>query len=662
MNKKAYIYDVTLAFATFVTLLMAFMIYASASAEEKLGADQSKIINTFQESQKELFYLDTAAVYSGINSIYELALRGGFAKTGPCGKYYSISMWSNKNPEEEYSECIPKIENEITFVMDEKMGEMLKKRSILNSDYKYFAKLNHSLSITGMAVADSSMNIGSTAERTYIFRPAFTKNYNYDAEAYILIKEFIDELNEKCKELENTKEKTELTDCVYSFMNEFDAGKFKLDALFPPITSELIFYDVINQVERMNYANCYFTGKMTEQDASFEIEKLGNSQIYTVNDEKKLMKTTPVTFHVAGKNNFDEMVPYPSEKISYSTEEKKITYDFEGEKTIEMENPAFFIFMKDIAAFVPDREVNDYMVKRPCEYEERTFTFFLLQNEIYPDEGDISYYFAVYVKDEKKPQFSMSAEDKQFDENSLMIKWQNTDSLDLKKYEVYINGKLAKTVVPWQNVNVYDTIQWDYGKPFSNCELVTEGIFKKCKNLVDGNYLEIERGETYFFRQNNEFVYVASGLQPGSYSVKIKAVDDDLNYYEQEASAEVKDDLPLNPLQNFLIIPALLPPEFESYESVTITPIDFIPINMDGTSPEGFSGAYYIFEDVNSNEVPVSLGKSGFVLTFTLNRVHLIAENSNFLLAPSDPSLEEGGIKTLFINEMGYKTQAPIVK
>lgn len=75
-----------------------------------IGEFQFKLIKTFQEAEKALFYIDQSAKYSAYQAVYELGQRGGYGDTN-CGDYLGYSLWINFDDEKNLKGCYPEKEN-----------------------------------------------------------------------------------------------------------------------------------------------------------------------------------------------------------------------------------------------------------------------------------------------------------------------------------------------------------------------------------------------------------------------------------------------------------------------------------------------------------------------------------------------------------------------
>lgn len=108
MNRKGLeIADPMFVLITIISLTLLYMNVGASLPETKIGEKQTNIFSTVQSTQNEMFFLDLGAKYAGIDTIYDLASKGGFYEQNLCGNYYGESLWNYKNKEDEYANCLP---------------------------------------------------------------------------------------------------------------------------------------------------------------------------------------------------------------------------------------------------------------------------------------------------------------------------------------------------------------------------------------------------------------------------------------------------------------------------------------------------------------------------------------------------------------------------
>ena len=87
-NKKAIFYSVTILLFTIIILTGALTItFKKTTHEKKIGEEQIKLIQKYQEGENALFYIDQAAKYSVYSSIYLFAKNGTYFDEPPCKRF-----------------------------------------------------------------------------------------------------------------------------------------------------------------------------------------------------------------------------------------------------------------------------------------------------------------------------------------------------------------------------------------------------------------------------------------------------------------------------------------------------------------------------------------------------------------------------------------------
>jgi hypothetical protein len=104
-NRKASaIYPLLIALAGMLALALCWYILLdkSASFETKVGENQFKLIQQYQEGENYLFYMDQAAGYSADEAIARLAAGGGYVAGSGCGEIGGYELWLSSG-----KECYP---------------------------------------------------------------------------------------------------------------------------------------------------------------------------------------------------------------------------------------------------------------------------------------------------------------------------------------------------------------------------------------------------------------------------------------------------------------------------------------------------------------------------------------------------------------------------
>ena len=665
LNKKGLeIADPMFVLITIIALTIVYMNVGSSLPETKIGEKQTDIFTIVQVTQNEMFFLDLGAKYAGLDSIYSLASKGGFYKENLCGEYYGKTLWSYKNKEEEYAFCMPEIERELEKEFKEDYETFLAKNGE-GVDYKYFVQENNGLEIRGISLVNKEKEI--EPERKYSYKPTTTQKYDYKLKAYDKINEFIERLNENCNEKEDIKGGTELTLCVDDVLTAFEdelEGFIELKIIQPTDENvDLNFKQVLKEIERTGYEECYFNFPKLGNNfpLTYEIENFGAEKMYSeiglfYNKNKIRTFEIDLLFYIIKPNQEQSLITYPDKTIKYDVAATELIYDFEGSERIEPAELDFFKKDRNKAGFIPKKEKIDfstYLRNRPCSYENRMFMFELKEKELYLEKGEIVYSFGVYVEDKKEPFIpAVKIESKEFDEGTLLIKWKHTSSLDLMNYTIFVDGNLVKKVVPWKEVNIYDSINWEYGdkKPFNTCKMDDEGEFKKCVYSFGNTFKD---SNTYYFQESNEWVYVLNGLEDEkTYDIVIKASDNDGNTFSSEQKPGISvDTLPFAPVEFQLINdPLRTHPQTQIYKGIVGTPLMTV-FNMDGT----ISAGGFEFEFVHSL-TPIITFKEENLDNYYLFGASVpgysLAVPTYYLIVQKDPALDN---IVLYVNEMGYQ-------
>ncbi len=156
-SKKAMIFEFITFFMILILLTMAFFtLYKKQNQfpeEYWIGERQFGLINTYQEGEKALFYVDQSAKYSAYPAIYELGQKGGY-EAGDCGDYFGYSLWVTLEGGE-VKECYPEeedIKNNFGYIFNKNLDEYLVKYTdVMLPLNNYQVILNNKFDIIGKA-------------------------------------------------------------------------------------------------------------------------------------------------------------------------------------------------------------------------------------------------------------------------------------------------------------------------------------------------------------------------------------------------------------------------------------------------------------------------------------------------------------------------------
>ncbi len=174
-NKKGLDYMVLLALVIVpLALLFLFSQLNEIKGENRnIGLIQLKLLETAQESENILFYIDQSTKNSIDQSLYTLGQRGGFFQKTSCGIYQLHSIWQSKD-----KECYPAIVPNFNLLYAKELNRYLvnypKEPSLLTDNYFLTIKDNK---LIGEPIKDISLDIinqNNDKIGTYLFTPPFT--------------------------------------------------------------------------------------------------------------------------------------------------------------------------------------------------------------------------------------------------------------------------------------------------------------------------------------------------------------------------------------------------------------------------------------------------------------------------------------------------------
>jgi len=191
-NKKGALVLVPfLVFLFVVGLIYAWSTITSSqqSFNEKIGEKQFQLINTYQDGENVLFYIDQSAKYSAYQSIYDLAQNGGYNEEKICGDYLGYSLWMTKD--KTIGECKPDIKDNFKSSFNENLNQFFENYNkisniiIPKNNYKNLI-LKEKLNIIGIAESYLVIPIGLTEEIIPTTAISFTPS-NTDIDSYLTI-------------------------------------------------------------------------------------------------------------------------------------------------------------------------------------------------------------------------------------------------------------------------------------------------------------------------------------------------------------------------------------------------------------------------------------------------------------------------------------------
>jgi len=152
--------------------------------ERKIGDMQFNAIDTYQEADGVLFYIDESARYAAHQAIFDLGLKGGH--TEPCEEYQGYALWVNG-----YEECYPEPKKALPVFVESYFNEYLAAYpSTLSNDYDFLVKQENKLNIIGVAAINLNFeNDNETYSSKYSIKPSFKAVIDYNINDYDVLKQ-----------------------------------------------------------------------------------------------------------------------------------------------------------------------------------------------------------------------------------------------------------------------------------------------------------------------------------------------------------------------------------------------------------------------------------------------------------------------------------------
>ena len=241
-SKKGLDFAVLLALVVVpLALLFLFSQLSEIKGENRnIGLTQLKLLETAQESENILFYIDQSAKNSVTQSLYVFGQRGGFFQETSCGIYKLHSIWETKD-----KECYPEITSNFNLLFTKELNNYLgnypKEGDLLNDNYFLTIKDNK---LIGEPIKDISLDIKDQNYNkigTYLFTPSFITETD--------ISEFQETItNAKsifnlCKDVENIRE------CIEAQLHfKGLAGTWSVE-----FENDFVLFDITNDKEVLVY-------------------------------------------------------------------------------------------------------------------------------------------------------------------------------------------------------------------------------------------------------------------------------------------------------------------------------------------------------------------------------------------------------------------------
>lgn len=647
---KGSIYSIGLVIISLIALTIAYTSYEIASPSFSIAKPIAAIYDAQEQLQSMQFKESKQNNIQALDAIQTYTTLGSHSQTPECGLYYGIPLLSYKNKNYEYAECMPNYPEEIT-------------KLIPNNKYESFATDNLTISFFGKEQIKVNVTF-NVEDRSLSMYPRSTHQFLYNSSSIQEVQTIQQTLNTECSEEENQ----ELKDCAEKIIKEYPQFKIitpqqiqpSLEAIGKPKQAFSIatLHEYFRQVQESPQTNCL---------ALFP----------KINDEMTIPITNPVQIqpstYAQPAYNFNLVLGQESAGIISGAPKQTIDYDMKTNSIEGMSADNLLLYKNNNVYFVNEEIIEEVNLEQ-CQFEDR---FFLLQYEhksLIPKTPKLIHNFALYIEDKAVPQTSdIEVLDKNFDEDSLLIKIPQTQSKDLAKIQIKIDDELVKEILPYDDVKILSDLSLTAGTTFTQCTIRDKESYKSCQYKNATSEVELLRNTAYYSKGTDPyFLYVASGLDTTSYNVEVTYIDQEGNNETSRQRGKVVDDLPLAAIQDSKIevypgTQIIATATDHTYDllvtSIRLSKISDSLLNMDGTLSNDIPEIELLHSRApittinynslsNSDVIPASSGP-GIANVAAYN--YLLEETVNYV-----PVLVDDAIKNLNLQleVFGYESHA----
>mgnify|MGYP001502561704 CR=1 FL=1 len=162
-NKKALIYNIVLVLIAFAALTSALIIISNKGANlgAQIGSRQAKIIQTYQEAEKTLYFVEKLTEYSLYTSFIEINKKAGYIENSDCKTFNKVSLWTEKKSEKEYHDlikCFPINEEGNPEIFFQQFNKLFKENLNKYLENNKFELNNHKIEIKEIKSEDINKN------------------------------------------------------------------------------------------------------------------------------------------------------------------------------------------------------------------------------------------------------------------------------------------------------------------------------------------------------------------------------------------------------------------------------------------------------------------------------------------------------------------------
>jgi hypothetical protein len=392
-------------------------------------------LKTDKESIPILNYIEDSAEQSSYQSIYDLALNGGFYTESECGSYQQTNLWIS-----ETKDCYPKVNKTITSFLNEHLNNYLainEDTSQFINNYDFLLKQEENkLRIMGIATLPTiipitikeKINKKSVEKQigNYSIKPSFEHIVDYNLNDYNTIKETIMEIASTCEKEADINKCVEQKIVAINALHEAKPQEYPLKwNIGNSNTVEKLFYGFVEKYEsclnskdtncrcdfKLDYDNTDLKGEYVitishdQGNTNFELTKPSEYDLaYTIKNHLPATLDRNIYGFIQQFKSFEYSVSYSSSSNYQSTkliyQDKINEFDLTKGTMLYKKNKEKVVFM--------GRDSTEYQNLEECSIPN-IFRFsvtnenkkFLVYDKITQraEFKPIEIKFAIYVKD-----------------------------------------------------------------------------------------------------------------------------------------------------------------------------------------------------------------------------------------------------------------------
>ena len=473
-------YIIIIGFFVGLAVFYVYSMYNQLDGQPRhIGELQLKYLESAQELENGLFYVDQAAKYSIYKALFDLGANGGFYTEPECGHYNGHISWQSldiKNGKKQIRNCYPKNTKEnFTSFLRENMNKYSgiyqhdpKESSIYKDNYDFFVE--GSLNVIGFATLPLDYDL----------------NYYEEAKIRAIL------INTECADA------TDLRACVKK-----EAGKINgLGVNFCPIFAK-------------EEKECLDKNKNLAAGELPYVSWFGKKGLF---GEKKFEKC--------------DKCPISGAKCEDYIDGRYCTLDPCNLDCVWKNNKCQELTKSDID------KINNERMFGFCVLSDKELPYYN-EAEKKLEKTPVAIKFAMYIEDLPPPPVEgLFVSDNKNAEKSVILRWKKSTAEDIDSYMVYhsknnfrdksmeairADDKIIKKEVEYDENRL---LMFDFIN-LNNCELKRAKVDNKeaIKCIFDGGKL-LEINKLYYIKEADEFVYILNiAEENANYYFAVSAVD-----------------------------------------------------------------------------------------------------------------------------------------